>query len=37
LIYVRLDRHFVILAVAPDKKKFQRAVLDARSRLAGRG
>jgi hypothetical protein len=37
LIYTRLDRHFVILAVAPDKKKFQRAVLDARSRLTRRG
>ena len=32
-IYARLDRTFVILAVAPDKKRLDRAIRDARTRL----
>jgi hypothetical protein len=32
-IYARVGSRFVILAIAPNKKSFARAVLDARSRL----
>lgn len=32
-IYTRVGSRFVILAIAPHKKGFDRAVLDARSRL----
>lgn len=34
LIYARLGDQFVILAAAPTKARFGRAVLDARSRLS---
>lgn len=33
-IYVRVDNQFVILAVAPDKDHFDRALADARSRIS---
>jgi hypothetical protein len=33
-IYARIGRTFVVLAVAPDKKHLERAIKDARSRLA---
>jgi hypothetical protein len=33
LIYARISSTFVILAVAPDKKRLDRAIGDARSRL----
>jgi hypothetical protein len=33
-IYVRVDNQFVVLAVAPDKARFERALVDARSRIA---
>lgn len=33
-IYARLGTTFVILAVAPDKRRLDRAIKDARSRLA---
>ncbi len=35
LIYARLGDRFVILAVAPTKPRFDRAVADARDRLRG--
>jgi hypothetical protein len=34
LIYARIGDRYVILAVAPDKARFGRAVVDARSRLS---
>lgn len=33
-IYSRIGNTFVILAVAPEKKRFDRAIRDARTRLA---
>ena len=33
-IYARVDNQFVILAVAPDKSRFERALTDARSRIS---